>query len=90
MLLTHPNGMQVSDTLSGLYTTQEEHDPSDLNRAREISMMQDKMPVGILYQNENVQRYDELKRPKKTPTVEQRRDTLNRAFDTFGIDPKSS
>ena len=90
MLLTHPNGMQVSDTLSSLYTTQEEHDPSDLSQAKEIAMMQDKLPVGILYQNENAQRYDELKRPKKTPTVEQRRDTLNRAFDTFGIDPKSS
>ena len=88
LLLEHPDGMEVSDAIKKMYTTTEAHDPMDLNRAREIAEMRDKVPVGILYRNPNIERYEDTRRPKKLPTWEQHRDLLNDAFDRFGIAPE--
>ncbi len=90
LLLKHANGLHISDTIARLYGSQEEHDPSNLNRARELADLEDKVPIGILYRNESVQRYDEIRRPQRTPTVEQRRNTLEKAFDSFAVDSTSS
>lgn len=90
LLLTHENGLQVGDALGKVFKTQQEHDPSDINKARELAGYEEKLPVGILYRNESVPRYDEIRRPERVPTAEQRRETLDRAFDTFGIFPRSS
>ena len=90
MLLTHENGMPISDGIARLYKTQEEHDPRDLQRARELSAMQDKVPIGILYQNPDVPTYDDLRSPERAPTIEQRQDLLESAFDKFGIFPTSN
>jgi 2-oxoglutarate ferredoxin oxidoreductase subunit beta len=87
VLLTHANGMHVSETMAKVYKTQEEHDPSDIHRAREIAEWSDRVPVGILYRNEEIPRYNELKRPERMPSWEQRETVLGRAFDRFGIDP---
>jgi 2-oxoglutarate ferredoxin oxidoreductase subunit beta len=90
LMLTHENGMQMSDALSKLYKTQDTHDPSDIHRAREHAERDDVVPVGILYRNEDIITYDEVRRPAKTPTMEQRRDLLEGVFDKFGINPGSS
>jgi 2-oxoglutarate ferredoxin oxidoreductase subunit beta len=90
LLLTHENGLQVGEALGRVFKTQEEHDPSNINRAREIAEFEEKLPVGILYRNENVPCYDDIKKPERVPTAEQRRTTLDKAFDTFGIFPRSS
>lgn len=86
MLLRHENGMKVSDELARVYKTQEEHDPSDLNNARRLSDIEGKVPIGIFYQNQDIPRYDEIRRPRKTPTWQQREQLLSTAFDRFGID----
>ncbi len=85
LLLKHENGMQVSEAMSKIYKTQEEHDPSDLNRAREIAEMDDQVPVGILYRNENVARYEQVIKPERKANVELRQEVLEKAFDRFGI-----
>ena len=90
LLLTHEDGMPVSDGIARLYKTQEEHDPSDIQRAREISAMHDKVPIGILYRNPNVPTYDEIRAPERAPTIDQRQDMLESAFDKFGIFPTSN
>jgi 2-oxoglutarate ferredoxin oxidoreductase subunit beta len=90
MLLSHEDGLQISEGISRLYKTQEEHDPMDLQRAREIAALQDKVPIGILYRNPSVPTYDDLRAPDRAPTVEQREDMLNSAFDKFGIFPNTN
>lgn len=85
LMLNHEDGIQVSEPLSKIYKNQEAHDPSNLHRAREIAEMEDVVPVGILYRNENIPRYEELVRPKLTPTWELREEVLERAFDRFAI-----
>lgn len=86
LLLTHQNGLQVDDTLKRIYKNQEEHDPSNLHRAREIVSMEGKVPVGILYRNEEVPTYDELRKNTEFYTPEMREKALNKEFDKFAID----
>jgi 2-oxoglutarate ferredoxin oxidoreductase subunit beta len=90
LLLTHDDGIPISEGISRLYKSQEIHDPSDIQRARDISAMQDKVPSGILYRNPNVPTYEEIRAPERAPTVDQRRDMLESAFDKFGIFPTSN
>jgi 2-oxoglutarate/2-oxoacid ferredoxin oxidoreductase subunit beta len=61
MLLTHENGVTLSPALSKVYKTQEQHDPMNINRAREIASLADPIPVGILYRNPEVPCYEELR-----------------------------
>ena len=63
MLLTHENGLKLSPNLSKVYKNQEEHDPSNIHRAREIASCHDPIPVGILYHNPEVPCYEELRMP---------------------------
>jgi 2-oxoglutarate/2-oxoacid ferredoxin oxidoreductase subunit beta len=88
LLLKHENGMQVSDAIAKLYPTHEVHDPANLHRAREIAERDDKVPVGILYRNESIDRYDDTTRPRRTPTWEQNKAVLEDAFDKHGIFPR--
>jgi 2-oxoglutarate ferredoxin oxidoreductase subunit beta len=90
MLLKHDNGMSVPEAIGKIYKNQVEHDPSDIHRAREIAERDDVVPVGVLYHNPNMERYEDLQRPKRVPTWEQKRDVLESAFDRFGIMPGSN
>ncbi len=60
-LLHHENALHLSAGLSKVYKNQLEHDPLDMNRAREIASSEHICPVGILYQNKDVPRYEETR-----------------------------
>lgn len=83
LYLNHKNGIQITPELAKIYKNQEEHDPSNLNRAREIAEQDEKIPVGILYRNENVPCYDEIKKPKQFYTFEDRETALENEFEKF-------
>jgi len=89
VILTHEDGLHLRETLAKIYKNQQEHDPSNIHRAREIAEWDDKVPVGILYRNESIPRYDELKKPARMPSIEQRQSVLEKAFDRFGILPSA-
>jgi 2-oxoglutarate ferredoxin oxidoreductase subunit beta len=50
-VLHHADGLPPSAGTSKLYRNQVEHDPINIDRAREIASQQDVIPVGILYRN---------------------------------------
>jgi 2-oxoglutarate/2-oxoacid ferredoxin oxidoreductase subunit beta len=83
-ILTHENGIQISDALSGVYKNQLDYDPSDLHKARELAA-QDVAPIGVLYRNENVGIYDEIRRPRRVITMEMRRTAIENEFDRFAV-----
>ncbi len=60
-LLHHRDGLRVSDGLAKVYPNQLEHDPSDMDRAREIASSDEVIPVGILYRNDEVPCYEETR-----------------------------
>ncbi len=87
MVLKHKNGMQVSDAMAKFYKNHEEHDPSDLNRAREIAEISDKTPVGILYRNDKVVTYDEVMKPDRVYTPDLIQKALEKEFAKFAVVP---
>jgi 2-oxoglutarate ferredoxin oxidoreductase subunit beta len=90
MLLSHENGAQYNEAISKIYMNTETHDPADLHRAREIAEMDDRVPIGILYRNESITRYEDTRKPQRVPTWQQREALLDNVFDKFGIFPETS
>jgi 2-oxoglutarate/2-oxoacid ferredoxin oxidoreductase subunit beta len=86
-LLCHPNGLTISPATAKIYRTQEEHDPSDLQRARAIASEKDPIPVGILYCNPDVPCYEEVRRAGRLRSPEMIRNGLDAEFDKFTIWP---
>ena len=60
LLLTHPDGIALDETITRVLKNQREHDPSDIDSAREIAGFTDVTPVGLFYRNERADRYDEF------------------------------
>jgi len=87
MLLTHANGLQLSPSLSVAYRNQREHDPIDIDRAREIASLDDPIPVGILYQNPDAPCYEDLRHAGQLRSPEYIRAGLNRELDKYTVWP---
>lgn len=90
LLLRHANGLSIDADLARVYTRQEEHDPSDMDRAREIASTADPIPVGILYHNPDAPLYEDLRRDSQLRTTERVREGLGREFDKFTIWPQAA
>ena len=87
LLLTHEDGMSVSPGLARTYKLQENHDPADLDRAREIASCTDPIPVGILYRNEETARYEALREVERSNRPELIKQALDNEFDKFTVWP---
>ena len=87
LLLSHEDGLRISPELSRIYRNQENHDPRDSNRAREIAAMADCAPVGILYQNPEAARHEAVEVPDELGTPQMINAVLDEEFDKFTIWP---
>ncbi len=87
-LLHHELGLQPSAGLAKVYRNQLEHDPSNLNRAREIASDSDNIPVGILYRNPAVPCYEDLRQSTQLRTHEYIKAGLEAEFDKFTVWPQ--
>jgi len=90
LLLTHENGLQLSPGVSKVYKNQERHDPSNINRAREIASSQDPIPVGILYRNTEIPCYEELRNAGQQRSSRYIKAGLEAEFDKFTIWPQAA
>jgi 2-oxoglutarate ferredoxin oxidoreductase subunit beta len=86
-LLHHAHGLSLSPGTAKIYRTQEEHDPRDIHRAREIASGRDPIPVGILYHNPDVPCYEEVRHAGQLRSPELIRNGLEAEFDKFTIWP---
>jgi 2-oxoglutarate ferredoxin oxidoreductase subunit beta len=87
LMLTHPDGVQLSPALQKIYRNQLAHDPADINRAREIGSSDDPIPVGIMYRNPAVPCYEDLRRAGMLRTTDAIRGSLEAEFDKFTVWP---
>jgi 2-oxoglutarate ferredoxin oxidoreductase subunit beta len=88
LLLTHADGLQLSPGLSGSYRNQREHDPSNIDRAREIASLDEPIPVGILYRNAQAPCYEDLRHAGRLRSPEFIRAGLERELDKFTVWPE--
>ena len=87
LLLTHEDGIQLSPEMARIYKNTREHDPLDIDRAREIASSLDAIPVGILYRNSDVPCYEELRGAGQARPAERIRAGLEAELDAFTIWP---
>ena len=87
LLLTHADGLQLSAGLSGTYRNQREHDPANIDRAREIASQDDPIPVGILYRNPAAPCYEDLRHAGQLRSPAYIRAGLNRELDKYTVWP---
>jgi 2-oxoglutarate ferredoxin oxidoreductase subunit beta len=88
LMLQHEQGMQLSAGLAKVYKNQAQHDPSNLDRAREIASNTDLIPVGILYRNPDVPCYEDLRASGELRTTERLKKGLEAEFDKFTVWPQ--
>ena len=87
LLLTHERGLHPSAAAAKVYKNQRQHDPLDLDRAREVAAVEDPIPVGIFYQNPAVPCYEDLRRSGQLRTADYVRAGLEAEFDKFTVRP---
>ena len=88
LLLNHEQGIRISPAIAKVYKNQEQHDPANLNRAREIASAIDPIPVGILYRNPDVPCYEELRMSGQLRSSELIKAGLEKEFDKFTVWPE--
>jgi 2-oxoglutarate ferredoxin oxidoreductase subunit beta len=88
LILTGDNGIKVSPALQKIYRNVQGHDPSNIDRAREIASIEDPIPVGILYRNPDVACYEDLRHAGALRTADGIRSTLEEEFDKFTVWPQ--
>jgi 2-oxoglutarate ferredoxin oxidoreductase subunit beta len=86
-LLHHTEGLQLTASLARAHHNQLEHDPSNINRAREIASNTDVIPVGILYRNPEVPCYEDVLRSRTLRTAAVTRDRLEAELDKHTVWP---
>mgnify|MGYP000456888904 FL=1 len=90
LLLHHEDGLDISPSIARVYTRMEEHDPLNMNRAREIASCADPIPVGILYRDDNVPLYEDTRHDPRLRTNELLRSGLEAEFDKFTVWPEGA
>lgn len=59
LLLEHPDGIPVDDSVKRTFPNRQEHDPADLQAAWMLSRSDGgPMPIGLLHRNSSAERYD--------------------------------
>ncbi len=83
--LEHENGITVSEEIAKTFKNKETHNPTDLSAARNLAISQEKIYMGLLYQDKNAPCYDDYGASNLGYTVEQKEEALNRELDRYAI-----
>jgi len=87
LILTHEDGLTLSPETARTYKNRIEHDPSNLDRAREIASCEDPIPVGILYRNPGVPCYENVRHAGAMRTAAQVRTGFEAELDRVTVWP---
>jgi 2-oxoglutarate/2-oxoacid ferredoxin oxidoreductase subunit beta len=90
LLMSHERGLKISTGIAKIYRNGLQHDPGDLNRAREIASSLDPIPVGILFRNPDVPCYEELRNTDRLRSPQLIKTGLETEFDKFTIWPQEA
>jgi 2-oxoglutarate ferredoxin oxidoreductase subunit beta len=83
VLLTHPDGIQVDEDVARMFKVKEEHDPRDILRARFQAERSDGVVLGLLYRNDNAQRYHDYSVTGLGMSASDKIDVVQETMDRF-------
>jgi 2-oxoglutarate ferredoxin oxidoreductase subunit beta len=90
LLLNHERGLKIGASTAKIYRNQLQHDPANLDRAREIASSFDPIPVGILYRNPDVPCYEELRNAGQLRPPQFIKAGLEAELDKFTVWPQQT
>ena len=83
-MLTHPDGVEVPESLRQIYPNQRRHDPRNLAAARELAADASILRLGVLFRDESNPRYEETRHlPRHTADDKIR--ILNEELDKYAV-----
>jgi 2-oxoglutarate ferredoxin oxidoreductase subunit beta len=85
LLLTHENGISITDNALRLFPNQQTHDPSDMSKAYNYAFEMSPLPVGLLYQDAEVPCYEDFSSKGNDMGVEEKLAGFNAALDSVAI-----
>ena len=85
VLLNHPDGVMLPESHLKRFKNIREHDPSDLQAAREMADRPHPFHLGVFFKDANAERYDLVTRHGKGMTPEEKVAAVERTLDLFTI-----
>jgi 2-oxoglutarate ferredoxin oxidoreductase subunit beta len=85
LLMAHDKGVQNSPAVRRIFKNQLEHDPSDMDEARKLADREDRIPIGLFYQNEDAPCYDDITTVGMHLPVEDKIAGIEAEFDRFAV-----
>jgi 2-oxoglutarate ferredoxin oxidoreductase subunit beta len=82
-ILEGPGGIRA-EAIDQIYESKIEHDPADLNRARELAQDSSAIRLGLFYRDESRPRYDETRALVKH-TAHERTELLNQELERYAV-----
>jgi 2-oxoglutarate ferredoxin oxidoreductase subunit beta len=83
--LKHDNGINLKPRAVKSFEHIIEHDPADINKAREYADIQDKIPMGLFYQNTDRPRYDEYGAYNLGMSIEEKKQGMEELLNKYTI-----
>ncbi len=83
-ILSHPDGVELPESLEKIYTNQVRHDPKNLAAARDLAADDTRLRLGVLYRDESNPRYEET-RHLPLHTAEDKIRILNEELDKYAV-----
>ena len=83
--MEHDKGVKVSDDIAKMFKYRTEHDPTDLSKARSLASEQNKIYMGLFYQNKKAPCYNDHGASNMGFTVEQKAKALEMELDKYAI-----
>ena len=85
LLLDHEKGIQADETGTRIYKNRLEHDPTDIDAARNVASREDTLPIGLLYHDPDRPIYEDYSTQGLNMTAEEKVKALNDELDRFAI-----
>ena len=83
--MNHPDGITMDEKFTRVFSNQLEHDPANLNEAREIAEDQNYFPIGLFYRNEFAHIYDKNTRIGLGKSPAEKLTALETALDRCSV-----
>ena len=83
--MEHENGITLNEDMAKMFKYRTSHDPEDLSGARDLASEQEKIYMGLFYQNKNAPCYDDYGASNLGFTVEQKAVALEKELDKYAI-----
>jgi 2-oxoglutarate ferredoxin oxidoreductase subunit beta len=85
LLLTHPDGIQLDESVRKVFGNQREHDPVDLDSARHLADGSEGVPIGLFYRNPTADRYDIISAEGLATARSEKIAALDSVLDQYSI-----